>query len=449
MGQVTDRTQYLDVDAIRTHFPVLDRRINGRPIIYLDNACMTLKPECVVEAISSYYRHFPGCGGLGRSTHAFGREVDEAVYDAREAVRRLINATPADADWADVTPTREIVFTRNATEAVNIVARGFPFSEGAAVVTTDREHNSNLCPWQDRAACGDVRHLWAPSGPDGALDIDAYEAILARENVELVSMVHVSNLDGAETPAAEVIDRAHAHGAKVLLDAAQSAPHLPIDVQALGVDFLALSLHKLCGPTGVGALYAREELLSDPRFRPLISGGDTVEDTALGMPPAYLEPPFRFEAGLQDYAGIIGAGTAITFIEGIGVEQIGRHIARLNTHLAKRLEPLADEFEVLGPLDPAARHGITTLICRRRGLVSLWEEDVSGIGAVLDHRANIMVRTGELCVHSWFADRGISREREKLRVSLYAYNTVEECDAFADELERLVALDEYQMLPRL
>lgn len=439
----------MDVKALRRQFPVLERRINGRPIIYLDNACMTLKPECVVEAVASYYRRHPGCGGLGRSTHAFGREVDGAIYETREAVRRLINARPCDDEWADVTPTREIIFTRNATEAVNLVARGFPFSEGAAVLTTDREHNSNLCPWQDISQTRGVRHLWAPTGLDGALDLDAYEAILARENVELVSMVHVSNLDGAELPAAEVIELAHAHGAKVLLDAAQSAPHLPIDVQALDVDFLALSLHKLCGPTGVGALYGREELLGDPRFRPLISGGDTVEDTALDRAPAYLEPPFRFEAGLQDYAGIIGAGAAVEFIEGIGVEAIGRHVAELNSHMAERLAPLADEFEVLGPRDPKARHGITTLVCRRRGVVSLWEEELRGIGAILDGRANIMVRTGEFCVHAWFAEQGISREREKVRASLYAYNTREECDAFADALERLVALDEYQMLPRL
>ncbi len=439
----------MDVEALRAQFPVLERRIGDRPIVYLDNACMTLKPECVVEAMAQYYHRFPACGGLGRGAHALGREVDAAVYAAREAVRRFINARPCEDDCADVTPTREIVFMRNTTEAVNLVARGWPLSDGAAVLTTDREHNSNLCPWQDLAEGGRVRHLWAPTRADGTLDLAAYEAILARERVELVSVVHVSNLDGAELPATEVVELAHAHGAKVLLDAAQSAPHLPIDVQALDVDFLALSLHKLCGPTGMGALYAREELLADPRFRPLLSGGDTVEDTALGRAPAYLEAPFRFEAGLQDYAGIIGAGAAVEFIERIGVEAIARHVAELNAHLAARLAPLANEFELLGPEDPAARHGITTLVCRRRGLVSLWDEDVAGIAAILDRRANVMVRSGELCVHSWFTQRGISRERDKVRASLYAYNTREECDVFVDALEQVVALDEYQMLPRM
>jgi len=235
----------------------------------------------------------------------------------------------------------------------------------------------------------------------------------------------------------------------VLLDAAQSAPHMPIDVQALDVDFLALSLHKMCGPTGVGALYAREELLKDPAFQPLVSGGDTVESTALGRPPAYLEPPFRFEAGLQDYAGIIGAGAAVEFIERVGLEQIGGHVADLNLYLTERLAPLSDEFEVLGQPDPGARHGMTTLVCRRRGVVSLWDEGISGIGEILNHQANVMVRTGEFCVHSWFAEHGVSREREKLRASLYLYNTTEECDVFAHALERLVSLDEYQMLPRL
>ncbi|MCD6360538.1 MAG: aminotransferase class V-fold PLP-dependent enzyme [Armatimonadetes bacterium] len=439
----------MNITQARRAFPALERRINGRPIVYLDSACMALKPEAVVEALSSYYREFPGCGGQGRSEHGFGREVSEAVYQAREKVRAFLNARPCGDDHAEYTPTREIVFTRNATEALNIIARGYPFSEGAAVLTTDREHNSNLCPWQDLAARGVIRHLWVPSKADGSFDLDACERILRREKVEMVSVVHVSNLDGYEVPVAKVIELAHAHGARVMLDAAQSAPHLPLDVQALDVDFMALSLHKLCGPTGVGVLYGKEELLADPALQPLMTGGDTVEDTALGRSPRYLECPFRFEAGLQDYAGIIGAGAAVDFIRDIGLDDIRRHVDDLNAYLWKRLEPLSDEFDVLGPADPRRRNGITTLCFRRRGIVSLWEEDLAGIGAVLNHRANIMARTGEFCVHSWFTQRGISREREKLRVSLYLYNTREECDIFADALAQVIASDEYRMLPRI
>jgi len=317
------------------------------------------------------------------------------------------------------------------------------------VLTTDREHNSNLCPWQDLAARGAIRHLWVPSRPDETLDLEACERILRRERVELVSVVHVSNLDGYQVPVEEVIKLAHAQGARVMLDAAQSAPHQPIDVQALDVDFLALSLHKLCGPTGVGVLYGKQGLLDDPAFRPLLTGGDTVEDTALDRPPSYLQCPFRFEAGLQDYAGIIGAGAAVQFVRDIGLDEVRRHVDELNAYLWQRLQPLSAEFDLLGPPDPRQRNGITTLCFRRRGIVSLWDEDVAGIGDILSHRANIMVRTGEFCVHSWFRGRGISREREKLRVSLYFYNTREDCDAFADALEQVIALDEYQMLPRM
>ena len=439
----------MNIEQVRKAFPVLERRINGRPIVYLDSACMALKPEAVVEALTRYYHEFPGCGGQGRSGHGLGREVEEAVYQAREQVRRLLNARPCEDEYADYIPTREIVFTRNATEAINLIPRGYPFSEGAVVLTTDREHNSNLCPWQDLAARGAIRHMWVPSRPDESFDLEACERVLEREPVELVSVVHVSNLDGYRVPVAEVIELAHAHGARVLLDAAQSAPHLPIDVQALDVDFLALSVHKLCGPTGVGVLYGKEELLADPALRPLMSGGDTVEDTALGRPPRYLHCPFRFEAGLQDYAGIIGAGAAVDFITEIGLDEIRHHVDDLSAYLWERLEPLSDEFDVLGPPDPRERNGITTLCFRRRGVVSLWEEDVAGVGDILSHQANIMVRSGEFCVHSWFEARGISREREKLRVSLYLYNTREDCDAFADALERVIALDEYQMLPRL
>ncbi|MBN2448924.1 MAG: aminotransferase class V-fold PLP-dependent enzyme, partial [Lentisphaeria bacterium] len=230
---------------------------------------------------------------------------------------------------------------------------------------------------------------------------------------------------------------------------AQSVPHRPMDVQALDADFLAFSIHKLCGPTGVGVLYGKQELLEDPRFRPLISGGDTVADTFLDRPPRYLGPPFRFEAGLQDYAGLIGAGAAIDFIESIGFAALQRHVDDLNVYLGERLRPLRDEFEVLGPPDPARRNGITTLCFRRRGLMSLWDEDVIGVGDVLNRRHGVMVRSGELCVHAWFHAHRIGRERDRLRVSLYAYNDRADCDAFAEALERILHLEEYRMLPRL
>ena len=439
----------MDTTALRAHFPILQREIGGRPIVYLDSACMALKPDAVIDAVASYYRECPACGGVGRSDHALGREVDRRVFAAREAVRRFLNAKPCTDDYGPRTPTKEIVFTRNATEAINLVARCFPFAPGAVVLTTDREHSSNLCPWKELEARGTIRHRWVPSRPDETFDLEAYEAILRAEQVELVSMVHVSNLDGSAIPAREVVALAHRHGARVLLDAAQSAPHLPIDVQALDVDFLALSLHKLCGPTGVGVLYGKEELLDGPSFGRFQVGGDTVVDAWLDRPPLYHDSPFRFEAGLQDYAGIVGTAAAIEFVESLGREAIREHVRELNRHLSEGLRRYSGEVEILGPQDPALRHGIATLCFRRRGIVSLFDEDVTGAGNILDHWANIMVRTGEFCVHSWFHQRRLGRERERLRVSFHAYNTIEECDLFLEILGRLLARDEYRMLQKL
>lgn len=438
----------IDTDAVRECFPVLNRRVNGKSIVYLDSACMALKPQAVMDAVLSYYRDFPACGGLGRSDHALGREVDRQVFEAREKVRRFINARPCTDEYASRTPSKEIVFTRNATEAINLVAHSFPLTPGAVVLTTDREHSSNLCPWKDLETEGKIRHRWVPSRADETFDLEAYEAILKQENVELVSMVHVSNLDGSAIPAAEVIRLAHDHGARVLLDGAQSVPHFPIDVQELDVDFLAFSIHKLCGPTGVGILYGKEELLNAPDFRPFLTGGDTIADAWLDRPPEYLDSPFCFEAGLQDYAGIVGAGAAIDFVQDIGMENIRQHVHDLNVYLSGQLVPFADEVQILGPHDPALRHGILTLCFRRRGMVSLFDEDITGAGNILDHQDNIMVRTGEFCVHSWFHMRRLGRERERLRVSLYAYNTREECDIFVTALRRLLESDEYRMLSR-
>ena len=439
----------MNTDSVRANFSILQERHNGQPIVYLDSACMALKPDVVIDAVTSYYRECPACGGIGRSDHRFGREVVRRVFEAREKVRRFLNARPCSDAYAPHTPTKEIVFTRNATEAINIVARCSPFSSDAVVLTTNREHSSNLCPWKELEKDGRVRHRWLPSKPDEKFDLDAYEHVLRNENVELVSMVHVSNLDGSAIPAAQVIKLAHAHGARVMLDAAQSASCVPLDVQELDVDFLAFSVHKLCGPSGIGVLYGKEELLNDPRFGRFITGGDTIEDSWLDRPPQYQDSPFVFEAGLQDYAGIIGAGAAIDFISGLDVADIADHVRGLNTYLTEQLLEFEDEVEILGPSDPALRHGICTLCFKRRGIVSLFEEDITGAGNIMDHWANIMVRTGEFCVHSWFNHRKLGRERERLRVSLYAYNTKDECDIFIAALRRLIECDEYQMLQKL
>ncbi len=439
----------MDNRELRKKFSVLDRKINGRPFVYFDNACMALKPDVVIKAISRYYYEFPGCAGLGRSNHFFSEKVDSEVYKTREKIRDFINARPCRDSYKAYTPTKEVVFTKNTTESINLVANSYPFGKDAVVLTTDREHSSNLCPWRELEKRGIIRHLWVPSKQDNTFDIEEYERILKQKNVELVSMVHVSNLDGYEIPAGDIIRLAHKYKARVLLDAAQSAPHIPIDVQELDVDFLAFSIHKLYGPTGIGVLYGKEEILNSLEFRPFITGGDTIEDLFLEKPPIYLDSPFRFEAGLQNYAGIVGTGAAIDFVKEIGMENIKQHVTELNKYLTSRLSDYQDEFFIIGPSDPNLRGSIITMCFKRMGIVSLFMEGINGIGNILSSRENIMVRSGEFCVHSWFNNRKISRECEKIRASFSFYNTKEECDIFADALGKIFQLEEYRMLPKL
>lgn len=471
----------LDAKRLRGDFPALQQQANGKPVVYFDNACMTLKPVQVISAMDRYYSFFPACGGRGRSRYRWAKHVvretegnaDEFRVEggpqsetndnwqqfegAREKIRRLINARSA----------YEIVFTRNATESLNLVARSFGFQEGAVVLTTDREHNSNLCVWQELQKQGIVRHKVVPSNEDNTFDLDRFKNLLAKHNVQLVSVVHTSNLDGYTLPARQIARLAHERGAKVMFDAAQSAAHSALDVQDLDADFLALSVHKMCGPTGMGVLYGKYDALK--ALNPFIVGGDTVADTFLDAPPVYLNPPYRFEAGLQNYAGIIGAGAAADYLMGIGLDEISRHERELNRFLSQELADLQDEFDIIGPSNPELRGGVTTLLCRRMGLVRLakdrflaevghmWDVsgpksaqpdvEVVGLDELLDGWSNVMVRSGLCCVHSWFHSRRIPPERQTVRASLYFYNTIEECRVFLETLRRIIRLPEYQSLP--
>ena len=438
----------MNIKEIRKDFPILRQKINGKPLVYLDSACMTLKPQQVIDAMNSYYYNFTACGGLGRSNHFFGKRVDEEVYKAREKIMKYINARPCRDAYRGYTPTKEIVFTKNTTESINLIARSFPFSRNSAVLTTDREHSSNLCPWKELEKSGIIRYICVSSNEDNTFNFERFENILKKEKVELISMVHISNLDGYEIPAEKIIKTAHKYGAKVLLDGAQSAPHISIDIQKLDVDFLAFSLHKMCGPTGIGILYGKENLLNN-FIKPFIVGGDTVEDTFLDKEPIYLDSPFKYEAGLQNYSGIIGTGCAIDYISNIGIENINIYIKGLPKFLTNKLEKFKNEFEIIGPEEPDLHNGIITLCFKKRGIVSLFDRGISGIGAIFNTWKNIMVRSGEFCVHSWFNEKKISREREKIRISLYFYNTIEECELFIKTLEEILNRDEYKMLPKI
>lgn len=442
------------VEKIRADFPSLQNRRNGKPPIYFDNACTTLVPRQVIQAINDYYNGFPGCGGA-RSRHWFSQEVNDRIEGNEEkgiqGSRRIIQ------EFINARTEKEIIFTQNTSHAINIVALGYKFQPGDTVLLTDKEHNSNLLPWLRLQNKGQIKvaHVDADENDDFSLAV--FKRKLESHRVKLVSMAYTSNLTGATIPAGEIIRLAHARGAKVLLDAAQTVAHRTIDVQELDVDFLAFSIHKMCGPRGVGVLYGKEELLGsalhekdDPEdtIAPCLLGGGTVGDTTYNA-YALLEPPERFEVGVQNYPGQIASGTAAQYLKEIGMKKITQRINHLNSYLTEQLlNKYGDSgwFRILGPKDASQRGGILTFEVRRPNAVGIAEE--------LSERNNIMIRDGVFCVHSylnfkygegWMRPKLPSEHRMTYRVSLYFYNTTEECRIFLDTLHTI--FEERSYLP--
>ena len=400
----------MDIEGIRKDFPILQKDVAGMPVVYFDNACMTLKPVQVIDAMNDYYYNFPACGG--RSVHKLSNKVTVRMEESRQVVRDFLGAPES----------REIVFTKNTTESINLIAYSLDWKKGDRVLTTDREHNSNLAPWHVARDRFGIKHETVPSKDDHTFDIEAFKRMIGKD-VKLVSMVHTSNLDGYTVPAKELIEIAHDKGAKVLLDGAQSAPHKVVDVKALDVDFFAMSIHKCLGPTGVGALYGKYDLLRG--LKPFVVGGDTVESTTL-CTTHFLNPPMRFEAGLQNYSGIIGAAEALKYITRIGKPEIEAHESKLNRIIS---EGLKDEkgLTVIGLQDWRQRSGVFPF---RLDIV-----DPHDIAMILDETANIMIRSGMHCVHSWFDAHKI---QGSARASLYLYNTEKEAKFFVEKVKGII-----------
>ncbi len=428
-------------ESVRNDFPALNQQRNGKPPIYFDNACTTLVPGTVIDAMDQYYLGFPGCGGW-RGRYWFAAEVNRYIEgDSKQAgSRRKVQ------DFIHAASPKEIIFTYNTSHAINMVALGFQFKPGDVVLLGDKEHNSNLLPWLRLQKKGLIKVDHVDSDPEGDFDLASYERKLRSSPVKLVSLALTSNLTGQTLPAKEIIHIAHAHGARVLLDGAQTIPHKTIDVRDLDVDFLAFSIHKMCGPRGVGVLYGKREWLGskfheedEPEevIEPAILGGGTVNDTTYDS-YGLLEPPERFEVGVQNYSGQIGAGAAVDYIKKIGMDNISAWETRLNKFLTEKLmEQYGDAgwFKILGPADPAQRGGILTFDVHRPNAVGIAEE--------LDERSNIMIRYGVFCVHSylnkmfgnkWTEPRLPSEHHMTYRVSLYFYNTIEECEIFLKTL---------------
>jgi len=401
----------MDVERLRRDFPPLQETSRGRPVVYFDNACMTLKPTPVLDAMQAYYRTSPGCHG--RSNHLFGRRTTEAYDGARKRLQRFLGAARP----------HEVIFTRNATEAINLVASGLGLGVGDVVLTSDVEHNSNLLPWQRLAKRSGVRHRVVPGRPDTTFDLDAYAGLLREGGVKLVSVLHTSNLSGVTFPVDDVVELAHRHGAQVLLDAAQAPLTHALDVKRWGVDYLALSAHKMLGPTGFGLLYARADRQAG--LEPLLVGGETVQDTTyVSSEPA--PAPDRFEAGLQDYAGAVGAAAAADYVQKLDPAAIRRHVVALNARATHALLAL-DRVQLVGPADPALRGSVLTFVAE-----GMRSEDLA---RVLDEGAGIMVRFGKHCVHSWFNARKVP---DTVRVSFGPYNTPDEVDLFVEHVTRVL-----------
>ncbi len=407
----------MDIQKIRSDFPVLRKKWNGKYPIYFDNACMTLKPEQVMDAMNQYYNEYPVCGG--RSLHRMAKQVDEKIAQSREKIQKFLGAERSE----------EIIFTRNTTEGLNLVANCLEFKKGDIVLTTDREHNSNLIPWQVQSNRKGIKHIVVYSNPDNTFNIQDFKEILGKNrNVRLVSMVHTSNLDGYTIPAKEIIKIAHDNNALVMLDGAQSAPHRPVDLRALDVDFFALSVHKMLGPSGMGVLFGKHHLLEE--LSPFIVGGDTVSDTTYEG-AKFLPPPEKFEAGLQNYAGIIGSGAAVDYLKNVGLSTIEKHEEKINRIITDGIKNIPG-LKIIGPHDPKQRSGIIsfTVEFTKGG-------DAHDIAIVLDETENIAVRSGAFCVHSWFNYR---KCEAAVRASVYLYNTEDEAKKFVDALGKTIGL---------
>lgn len=412
VNKIKKQQIFMNVQKIREDFPILKEKLNGKPIIYMDSACMTLKPKQVVEAMNEYYYKYSACAG--RSIHKLGNIVSEKYQQARENIAKFLGTKKAE----------EIVFTRNTTEGLNLVLKSFDLKKGDVVLTTDKEHNSCLLPILFLSKEKGIKHEIVFSKDDGTFDMEKFQEKM-NKSVKLVSMVHTSNLDGYTIPAKDIVKIAHDNGALVMLDGAQSASHKQLSVKDLDVDFFACSGHKMLGPTGTGVLYGKYHLLEE--LKPFIVGGDTVERTTYDS-YKLLPPPEKFEAGLQNYAGFIGLGKAVEYITRVGKGNIEKNEKDLNSFLTKEMSQIP-ALHLIGPESPELRSGIVSF--------TIDGMDYHDIALMLSNVANIMIRSGQHCVHSWFDAKGISGSA---RISLYLYNTRDEAQTLLNTLHEIIKL---------
>jgi cysteine desulfurase/selenocysteine lyase len=402
-------TDQLDVTAVKADFPLLRREIHGKPIVYLDSAATSQKPQVVLDALDTYYETINA--NVHRGVYQIAEQATAAMEAARAKVARFIGAPT----------TTGIVFTKNATEAINLVAHSWGRSNlqtGDSVLLTHMEHHANIVPWQQLAAERDLEIRWVPLTDDGQLDLTDLDRLL--DGVKLFAFTSMSNVLGTITPVRRLTDAAHAAGAIALVDACQSVPHTATDVTELGADFIAFSGHKMCGPTGVGVLWGRDDLLE--AMPPFLGGGEMIRDVRLdGFTCNDL--PWKFEAGTPPIAEIIGLGTAIDYLRGLGMDAVRRHEIDLTAYALRTLDDrFGDKLTIFGPDDPLERGGVLSF-----AFADLHPHDIS---QVLDEHA-VCVRAGHHCAKPLMRVLGVGATA---RASVYVYNDEHDIDALADAL---------------
>jgi cysteine desulfurase/selenocysteine lyase len=410
----------IDVEAVRKDFPILAREVHGVPLVYLDSANTSQKPQVVIDTVADFYaRHN---ANVARAVHTLGSEATAAFENARDKVAQFINAPSRD----------EVVFTKNSSEALNLVAytmsnaattpgaERFRIGPGDEIVVTEMEHHSNIVPWQLLAQRTGATFRWLPIDDGGRLIDSAIDAVIT-ERTKLVSFVHQSNALGTINPVQRIAARARAVGALTVLDASQSAPHLPLDVQALGVDFVAFTGHKLYGPTGVGVLWGRYELLAE--LPPFLGGGEMIETVDM-TGTTFAVPPHRFEAGTPAIAQAVGLGVAIDYISALGMENVAAHEHELVSHALQGLATI-DGLQIIGPPEPVDR-GATIAFT----LAGIHPHDVAQL---LDEQG-IAVRAGHHCARPVCVRYGISATT---RASFGIYTTIDEVDALVRGVDKV------------
>lgn len=402
----------LDVARVRADFPILERQVRpGVPLVYLDSTATSQKPQVVIDAMDTFYCQ--SNANIHRGIHVLAEESTALYEAARQRIARFIGAS---------TP-RQVIFTRNATESINLVAYSWGranLKTGDMVILTEMEHHSNLVPWHILAAERNLRLEFIPVGADGLLDLEVYQQLL-QQGPRLVAFTHMSNVLGTITPAAEIIRMAHQVGALALIDGAQSAPHFPVNVQELDADFLAFSAHKMCGPTGIGVLYGRKEVLE--AMPPFLGGGDMIKRVHLRS-FAPNELPYKFEAGTPAIAEAVGFGAAIEYLQGVGMESIAAHEHAIVAYAMDRLA----EIPGLRMIGPVAEH--------RGGVIAFTMQGVHphDISQILD-ADGIAIRAGHHCAMPLHEKYNLPATA---RASFYLYTSLQEVDKLAEALNKVI-----------